>query len=315
MVIDELGGSNMREFLGNRDWLVDQLQSKNRKDIALELQYSVPAIDYWIKKHQITSEEIETNKAIWYDDTKSKVRAEICSSNKSYNCVLLLPSSTALDVDEMLSNGALTKSTSIIAIERDLETADILERKLKRLEIPHVIHRKFLHEVDLSGCRIDFAYIDTCGQLTAPILKWLVEQVQKEVFTGRIVLAFSHFARGGYHLLEKFVEYSKDQYLPAVAPVCLSIDSVESQLDQHQVMALMLSKIFGELKKSYIYRHDRRYAIPMHVFEFRARKGLAGVGFMIQFLKSVNSTPAIYSPGLKAWTTRSISEAISQELS
>lgn len=156
----------------------------------------------------------------WQDKEKSEARTQICRRrcNKAYKHILMLPSSTALDIEELLAQNAIRPGyTTITAIERDEKTADKLDIKLKSLGFPYEIVRKELTDTDLAEIvkrkpRIDFAYIDTCSFLTEEMIKWLLNlsKTQYAIFSDKatMVLAFCHFVRNSNELMRDFIKFS-----------------------------------------------------------------------------------------------------------
>lgn len=251
----------------------------------------------------------------WNIKEKNTVRNLVCKKTRSpYKHVLLLPGKSSLDIKALLKNGCIDKNTSILAVERDPEAGQkihkylenaVKSKKIKSFDIfPDELHRLPLN----GGENIDFMYLDTCGQLNAKVIGWLATVSQlKDVFDPncKIYLAFSQYYRQGSKLVEDYMQFLTEEKKKVVdlSPEIVG-NETENAMDQHLCMGTILTDIFGEVRKSYIYKNEGKHP-AMHVFEFRPRKGSFGITSVFKFLYIyTHEFPQAIASGVKAYIKR-----------
>lgn len=103
--------------------------------------------------------------------------------------VLVFPSGTCYDVAEMLRIGFADSNTCFICVESDAYRRRAMKRTLGELGVKRdkirIIAKDlsklpavdFSRIVDSTGSRIEFAFLDYCGELTLPIVRWVHDNV------------------------------------------------------------------------------------------------------------------------------------------
>jgi hypothetical protein len=103
--------------------------------------------------------------------------------------VLVFPSGTCYDVAEMLRIGFADSNTCFICVESDACRRRAMKRTLRELGVKNdkirIIAKDlsklppadFSRIVDSTGCRVEFAFLDYCGELTLPIVRWIHDNV------------------------------------------------------------------------------------------------------------------------------------------
>ena len=123
------------------------------------------------------------------------VRSDKKTPAKTYLC---LPGSGCKCVREALKQGTIDADTFVIAVERDPETADLIETQLNSLVKDYHLHRDVVNTLDLKEVlqdrRIDFAFLDLCGSLDMKLAHWMYGL--KDVFTTNAVVAYTYSILG-----------------------------------------------------------------------------------------------------------------------
>lgn len=242
----------------------------------------------------------------WDSKVKNQIRSIICSNpGVAYKKVLLLPSDTCLDLIEMVNNGSIDpSSTSVVAVEKDPDIAKDIERRLKELKIKRrqVLNCE-LEKVKLEGV-FDFIYLDTCGQLQAPLLNWLCTQVQLKHFSDncQITVAISNYKQSGFRFYDKYKKFLKKEKKSPVSskPVFVGANPSHAQDQQNRHMNMMLRSILGPCEKSWVYRNEGS-PVSMHVFSYKVRPLNTGITQMLKFLSIYSDQELqIMSAGVKA---------------
>lgn len=244
----------------------------------------------------------------WDQKEKNFIRQEVCKGGKEpYNSVLLLPSASCLDVEHMLGTGAINLDTRVVAVERDKFLSSIIAEKLQKRGFSNFqVHNTELAKTELESEQFDFVYLDTCGDLSTSLLKWLAEQVQRGVFkrATKIALAFSH-DRFHAQVDKKFKSFSKKNKVAEAKtdPKVVNIATLNGHANIHTTKATILSLLFGDIESSYIYKNGAK-GTPMHVFIFHPRKINNGLTTIIRFLATLGVEVEAITPGVKAAISR-----------
>lgn len=244
----------------------------------------------------------------WDQKEKNYIRQEVCKGGKEpYTSVLLLPSATCLDINQMLKTGAIDTHTRVVAVERDKLLSSVIAEKLQKSGFSNFqVHNSELSKTDLGNEQFDFVYLDTCGDLNPALVKWLAEQVQRGVFkkATRIAMAFSH-DRFRPQVDRKFKTFARKNKvsLPKTDPEVVNIAKLATHADIHTTKATILSLMLGEVEKSYIYKNGAK-GTPMHVFIFKPRKINNGLTTVMRFLGTLGVEVEAITPGVKAAIAR-----------
>lgn len=111
-------------------------------------------------------------KQIERPNKESVINAFFSQVNAPVKVYLCLPSLECKDVVIGMQRGIIDKRTKIVAVERDYAIAHNMGVKLKSLGLKYEVHNCELERAEITD-KIDLAYIDICGQITADILFWL----------------------------------------------------------------------------------------------------------------------------------------------
>jgi len=282
-------------------WLENELKAKTVLTIAREQQCTPSNIHYALKKLAIT----KTVQSRWFNGVKNEIRSEVCQKNRNkvYRRVLLLPSNTCLDVKELLLKKAIDSTTEIVAIERDPAIVPELTENLTKLGFNNfIVVQSELEFSNLDG-QFDFVFLDLCGQLSPGVVNWLCTQVQKKIFADdcKIAIAVSHYCREGHKF---YLKLKKTFNGKKIVKFSTAGGFSDIQKEQHNVIALILTAIFGEFNRNWMYKSEGK-AATMHVFSFTARPRNLGLLKVIQFLeRETNRIPEKITPGIKAALTK-----------
>lgn len=244
----------------------------------------------------------------WDQKEKNYIRQEVCKGGKEpYTSVLLLPSATCLDINQMLKTGAIDTHTRVVAVERDKLLSSVIAEKLQKSGFSNFqVHNSELAKTDLGNEQFDFVYLDTCGDLNPTLIKWVAEQVQKGVFKKavKIAMAFSH-DRFRPQVDRKFKTFARKNKvsLPKTDPEVVNIAKLATHADIHTTKATILSLMLGDVEKSFIYKNGAK-GTPMHVFIFKPRKINNGLTTIMRFLGTLGVEVEAITPGVKAAIAR-----------
>jgi len=142
----------------------------------------------------------------WKRPEKGKARSFMMTSEdiSYYNemAKLFMPAGHCHDIKEGLKNKTLKRSDFIIAIDNDEKVCKKIRRFLKKnfdnfIVICSMVQNVNLAEV-LEGKKIDFAFLDLCGELKGDIFHWLYKS--RDCFTdtcrfGLTVIAFNRVSK------------------------------------------------------------------------------------------------------------------------
>jgi len=131
----------------------------------------------------------------WNGEMKEAARSLAVRSDKKNpaKVYLGLPGSGCKCVREALKQGTIDADTFVIAVERDPETADLIETQLNGLVKDYHLHRDTITTLNidtvLQDRKVDFAFLDFCGSLYNELAQWLVDQ--RHIFTDDAQVAFT----------------------------------------------------------------------------------------------------------------------------
>lgn len=153
----------------------------------------------------------------WKRDRKALARqsAMIKSSKGASKVAIFLPSNRQLCIKAALEAGTINKRTFVIAIEKEPKVVPILRRGMKKLGFVEGknlhIHRGDAHTLDvenvLIGRKIDFAFLDFCGEAKADTVAW-VAYLMQFVSVGSDIHVTHSFKGRANKLLKHVVNYT-----------------------------------------------------------------------------------------------------------
>jgi len=127
---------------------------------------------------------------------------------------LFLPGNECLCVRSALEQGIIDENTHIIAVERNKDTAKVIESQLETLVHYFDIHVGPITTLDFSEFGIgkgelEFAFFDFCGSLELDLVQWLL--YQSSVFSTNAQVAFTFCTLGRSNLFIKNVLWELDE--------------------------------------------------------------------------------------------------------
>ena len=150
------------------------------------------------------------------NETKMAFRCLAVSSDKVAKNYLCLPSTNYGDVIHGVNTGALDpKTTKLWIIESSTKRFKKVQAKARELGFKFRAFNCEAHQVNLrkhlKGEKIDHAFLDFCGEVTAPLLYWLHSLGQDGVFAEDCSLSFTYSIVGRRNpLLNTWVSFSFD---------------------------------------------------------------------------------------------------------
>ena len=215
---------------------------------------------------------------IWNQSEKNDARQIVCTEERYYKTILILPSYSCLDLKALWENKNIDKNTYVFAIERFAPYAKKIRATLAKMGIQgQVIEKecdKINLEQELHGRKLDFIYLDTCSQLNKDNVRWLhgVAIAQERVFAKGFSLwfGFSNYTRTGKPFGDAVHAAFHRESTPE--PLMMGTKEIknEAQYDQNKAMFRLLCALFGQ-GNSYIYKNSEAKQ-TMHVFEFSGTK-------------------------------------------
>ena len=219
-------------------------------------------------------------------EQKNDIRTELFqmlkkNNYKPFKQVLLMPADTILCVKEGLKVGVFNEDTLIYAIERDPQTARIIEEKLEDLGIQDYwvdscemsktylmwdecsyfdkeadFHNQLLKNKKLwNKHRFDMVYLDTCGNLSKKTMNWIAGVLSKRI-TKDCELCFT-FQNADRTNAYKFKYYQAPQHY-------ISSTITDTQKNANQLICALMDCLEETGYKYYVeysrtYQNDNLY--------------------------------------------------------
>lgn len=298
-----------------------------------------------VQRTTLTPTTERTDMFNWNRDRKALARqsAMVKDAPGAAKVAVFLPSNRQLCVKAALEAGTINKKTFIIAIEKMPSVLPVLRRGMKRLGFIEgknlYIHQGDAHtcnvEPILNGRKIDFAFLDFCGEAKAHTVAWVAHMMQF-VKTGSDIHVTHSFKGRANKLLKQAA--SRDEWA-ALAETLKGNDNCSLPKDNKEEASIWL--FWAGLSANHnvdIVAHqrykDEASRTPMCLTSFRVRRGKwgdkAGAGVLLNWLEDFKldpytmmvpkklgrprknsqltnkkeKNPIMVSAGRKAWATR-----------
>jgi hypothetical protein len=127
------------------------------------------------------------------------------SSLSPARTALFLPSTDCACIERGLQLGTINRNTKIIAVERDWKLFSIIRQRLAMFGFvtPPQLHMVNLHQLSCNRLMFDYASLDLCGELTAPIADWLTNSLAPHLSDGACVsVTLNKEPRGSRYFLD-----------------------------------------------------------------------------------------------------------------
>jgi len=143
----------------------------------------------------------------WNGSEKVLARVSATANKgKTSKVALFLPGNSCLCVRTALAQGTIDEDTFIIAIEQDKKTANVIRRQLKTLVKRFHLHVGPIIETHLpdfiGNKKIDFAFLDFCGNLDIKLVQWLLYQSGSFSVGAQVAFTFCTLGRANNFIKE-----------------------------------------------------------------------------------------------------------------
>lgn len=151
-----------------------------------------------------------------------------------------LPAQNWMCVTAALNKGLLKNSKNIIAVERDEATFTEMKQNAPKHKALRCLHQKIENlKID---CSIDYCYLDFLGGMSAPIAKWMGENLSRQLVPKATVVITQIYARRGSKIIpqqEKLL-FESDGW-----EVSRRYESFFGEIDRHtKCLLILIHRIF-----------------------------------------------------------------------
>lgn len=217
------------------------------------------------------------------------------------------------DIRTGIDTGSLDLSKRLIIVERDEAIAPLIEQDIRSLGFADVrMHVGELADLDLTGERVDFAFIDLFGALDEKLCRWMRDQLAPVLTMGGTVGLTMAFARRNNHFMAEAERIYRDDFAPFTSKM-----RAHYQITGHQrlVPVMLMRAAFNDHSFAYhplMKYQDTTFSMLTYLFtDFRKVAGTNGsppLNAVINLLKpkegDVTMTDDRSSAAHKAWDTR-----------
>jgi len=158
---------------------------------------------------------------------------------RAAKCVVLLPAEKGHDIELGLKNGLLNRNTFVIAVEKNPIIAKNMGKLLSKNFNNFHVHAGPIETLKLDEvgpCKVDYAFLDFCGNLTPQIADW-IDQYSNQFVSNNVI-----------HFTFKAINRKK-QFQNSIIKTCPeSINNIDRHLENCRNN--LVSELFTNGKKN-----------------------------------------------------------------
>ena len=178
----------------------------------------------------------------WNWHKNKAIIREFALPEKPIKNSIWLPAQNWLCVSAALNKGLLNKSQNIIAVEQDKATFAEMQQNAPKHKALRCLHQKL--ENLIVDCPIDYCYLDFLGGISAPIAKWMEQDLSRHLVPQATVVITQIYAWRGSKIIpqQEGLIFEKDGW-----EVSRRYESFFGEIDRHtKCLLILIHRIFNQ---------------------------------------------------------------------